>query len=249
MSAAKLTDTATQQPAATMSTATRDKYRVVSRPKTPIQDDEIRIASDGRLPRYVAYAARLFVDQGRKSVTIKATGNAIPLAISLAEIMKRRLPNLHQVSTIGDTTISEVYEPVEEGLEGQVHERDVPFIEIVLTVEVDSVNTSAIGYQKPIDQSLVKTMAVEDLVATRSRGGRGGYRSAGRRPVDSRRGRGGYRRGPSAGAPNGNDQDDAPTNPSGGAGRRRGGYSRGGYGRPAGGRGRPQPSPQQPPQQ
>lgn len=147
-----------------------DKYRAVPRPKTPIKDNEIRVASDGLVPRYVTYAARLFMEQEMKSITIKATGNAIPLAISVAEIVKRRFSNLHQLNVIGTTTISDVFEPVNGGLEGGVvHERDVPFIELTLTTNTELLDTAAAGYQKPIDQSLVKQMVAEDIIASRSR--------------------------------------------------------------------------------
>lgn len=147
----------------------RDKYRVVPREKTPIKDDEIRIASDGSMPRYVTYALQLFMRQGFKGITIKATGTAITVAITLAEIIKRRILNLHQVNTIGVTTISDTYEPLEEGLDQIVRERGVAFIEILLTTDASSVDASAPGYQPPIDQSLVKTVAVEDIATTRPR--------------------------------------------------------------------------------
>lgn len=153
---------------------TRDKYRVVPRPKTPIREDEIRITSEGRLPRYVTYAARLFTEQNKKTVTIKATGNAISGAITLAEIVKRRFANLHQLNTIGVTTVSDTFEPLEEGLDEVTRDRDVPFLEITLTMDVNEIDQKSPGYQAPIDQSLVKPMAVEEITA--HRGGRGGYR-------------------------------------------------------------------------
>lgn len=149
---------------------TRDKYRVAPRPKAPISADEIRITSDGRLPRYVTYAARLFTEQNKKSVTIKATGNAISGAITVAEIIKRRLANIHQVNAIGVNTISDTYEPLEEGLDEIVRDRDVPFLEITLTVDPETIDKNAVGYQEPIDQIHVKAMTVQDIVAPR--GGR-----------------------------------------------------------------------------
>lgn len=218
-----------------------DKYRVVPRAKTPIRDDEIRIASDGSVPRYVTYALQLFMRQARKGVTIKATGTAISVAITLAEIIKRRIPNLHQVNTIGVTTISDTFEPLEEGLEEVVRERVVAFIEILLTSDVSSVDVTAPGYQPPIDQSLVKTVTVEDIVATRSRGGRGGggyYRGGrgrgGARGRGSVRGRG-FRRNVGALAsqegdvPNGEPSAEEPAGRSGGA-RKRGGNEYAGRG-------------------
>lgn len=150
-------------------TTTRDKYRIVPRPKTPIREDEIRITSDGRVPRYVNYAARLFAEQKKKTVTIKATGNAISSAITLTEIVKRRFENLHQLNVIGMTTISDTYEPLEEGLDEVKRERDVPFIEITLTLEDETLDKKHYGYQEPVDQSLVKPMDVEQITAYRGK--------------------------------------------------------------------------------
>jgi len=169
-----------------------DKYQRVAREKEPTVEGEIRITSIGRVQSYVTYAARLFTEQERDTITIKATGNAIVRAVSLAEVLKRRFPNLHQLTKCGSTEINDEYEPLEEGLPKVNHARIVSFMEIILSREKASEDLPKDdpGYQAPIDQDLVQNYTAEETI--RGRGGRGRGRGRGRGgPVV--RGRGGFR--------------------------------------------------------
>ncbi len=47
-------------------------------------------------------------------------GRAINKTVTIAEIIKRRIPNLHQITEISSTDITDVYEPLEEGLDTYV---------------------------------------------------------------------------------------------------------------------------------
>lgn len=46
---------------------------------------------------YISHAQSLLTEKGASSITIKALGRAINKAITIAEILKRRVPGLHQV--------------------------------------------------------------------------------------------------------------------------------------------------------
>ena len=48
-------------------------------------------------------------------------GRAISKVVTVAEIIKRRKPDLHQITEIGSTTVVDEYEPTEEGLEKYVY--------------------------------------------------------------------------------------------------------------------------------
>jgi DNA-binding protein Alba len=60
-----------------------------------------------------------FVIKERKfsEIFLKAMGRAINKAVTIAEIVKRRVPNLHQITEISSTDITDVWEPLEEGLD------------------------------------------------------------------------------------------------------------------------------------
>eukprot|EP00923_Selenidium_pygospionis_P031269 GHVN01055460.1.p1 GENE.GHVN01055460.1~~GHVN01055460.1.p1 ORF type:complete len:373 (-),score=66.81 GHVN01055460.1:465-1583(-) len=171
-----------------------EKYRKVAREKAVIKEDEIRVTSQGRLQNYISYASKIFhetdPEKNNHRVVIKATGNAIARAVSLAEVLKRRIPGLHQETTCGSTTITDVYEPLEgtEGLEKVTQQRMVSSIELLLTKEVSEVNLSAPGYQEPLDPSLVQELSKEEFL-------RGPPREGGDRGRGRGRGRGGGYRG------------------------------------------------------
>ncbi|KAF8820223.1 alba 1 [Cardiosporidium cionae] len=223
-----------------------EKYRKVPRVKEPIQPDEIRIMSDGRIANYLNYAIRLFEEQKRTSLTIKATGNAIGRAISLAETIKRKFKGIHQITKCDWTVIMDVFEPIEEGLNEIKHERTVSFLEIKLSKEKLDENDP--GYQSPLDESLVTEFTEEEIEQSkngtlyRGRGrGRGnsgrGSRGSG---FHSRRWKGNKPQfdGHPPVESNGNWQNDAPRGGRGSfRGRRREGSRSGGRGGRPGGHG------------
>lgn len=51
-----------------------------------------------------------------QDITIRGMGRAISKAVTVAEIVKRRIVGLHQITSIDRVEINDVYEPTEEGL-------------------------------------------------------------------------------------------------------------------------------------
>merc|ERR1719204_2656341 len=148
-----------------------DKYRKVDKPRdeTAVMDDgEIRITAMGSVSAYVSRAAKVFNELEKQQVCIKASGNALTKAVTLAEVVKRRFKDLHQITTLGSTQIVDEYEPLEEGLDKVIDTRTVSVIEIRLSKE--PLDTSDKGYQPPIDQSLVTEFDPDQLSKARGRG-------------------------------------------------------------------------------
>lgn len=162
-----------------------EKYRRVRPAREPLGSDEIRVTAMGRVTSYVSYAGTLISDQKMRQLTIKASGNAIGQAIALAEQLKRRYKGLHQLNTCGNTTVSLVYEPIEEGLDEVTEERVVAFLEIKLSFDpLDKTNP---GYQPPLDDAAFQELKPATApVPPGPPRGRGGYRGG-------MRGRGGHR--------------------------------------------------------
>jgi len=158
-----------------------EKYTRVETSKLDesINKNEIRVTTQGKMRRYITYATNLLQDKNCEEITLKAMGKAINKTVAIAEIIKRRIPGLHQITEIDSTDIKETYTPNEEGLEQVETTRHVSSILISLfTREPD---TSSIGYQPPIPDTEVKT----------SPGGRSSFPRRSGRP----RGRGGRGRG------------------------------------------------------
>lgn len=209
-----------------------DKYRKKQKPRETSPPDEIRVTGMGRISGYVAYGNKLLTDQGKQTITIRATGKAMSTAVCAAEVIKRRVPGLHQLTTVGSTEMIDEYEPLEEGLEVVEEMRTLVFISIVLTKDESSVDKALPGYQPPLDESQMNEI---DPDSFRSRDNRWTRRSRGR-------GGGRYNNAAAGGQGQQGQQAAGPgqTGGGGGGGRGRGRRSGGGYrGRGRGTRDRP----------
>eukprot|EP00916_Digyalum_oweni_P006393 GHVL01010980.1.p1 GENE.GHVL01010980.1~~GHVL01010980.1.p1 ORF type:complete len:341 (+),score=81.57 GHVL01010980.1:31-1053(+) len=214
-----------------------DKYRRVIKHNLESPDEnEIRISATGFVQTYVSYAARLFNEQGKELIKIKATGTALYSAVTVTEIVKRRFKNLHQLTVCGSSDILDEFEPLEEGLDTVKKTRNVSYIEITLSKNND-LDTTHYGYQEPIPVSMVREYEPDEVQRGGRRGGRSGrgrsrgadeisqnddnYRGRGSQRGGTqgfRRPRGGYRGNNSRGAPRGEYRGGY------GGGRGRGGY-------------------------
>ncbi|URE29268.1 Alba [Musa troglodytarum] len=95
-----------------------DRYQKVEkpRPESVIKENEIRITSQGVVRNYVSYATSLLQETRVREIVLKAMGQAISKAVAIAEIIKKRNPGLYQDTTISSVSITDVWEPIEEGL-------------------------------------------------------------------------------------------------------------------------------------
>jgi DNA-binding protein Alba len=93
-----------------------DKYRRVekSRPAVPIGENEVRITAKGMPRNYVAYAITLVEEKGASDIILKAMGRAISKAVTVAEILKRRIPGLHQTTEISSADVNYIVGTSEE---------------------------------------------------------------------------------------------------------------------------------------
>ncbi|XP_044509875.1 uncharacterized protein LOC123228536 isoform X2 [Mangifera indica] len=148
-----------------------DRYQRVEKPKaeTPIDENEIRITSQGRMRSYITYALSLLQEKGSNEVVFKAMGRAINKTVTIVELIKRRIVGLHQNTAIGSTDITDIWEPLEEGLLPLETTRHVSMITITLSKK--ELNTSSVGYQPPLLDEQVKPSTEFDYDAEGSPGG------------------------------------------------------------------------------
>jgi DNA-binding protein len=73
-------------------------------------------------------------------------GKAINKAVTIAEILKRKLP-LHQITTLSSCEIVNVYEPLEEGLDMVVNQHYVSCLTITLSEDSSGIDVNDKGYQ------------------------------------------------------------------------------------------------------
>ncbi|RLN86978.1 hypothetical protein BBJ28_00016975 [Nothophytophthora sp. Chile5] len=199
-------------PDATTASSSRpamDKYRRVEKPRREeqaqhVEANEIRITQQGKVRNYISYANGLFAcrrfvwrfgqEKSERGVMLKAMGNAISKAVTVAEILKHRVAHLHQVTQISSIETVDVYEPLEEGLDRIETKRHIPGISIQLSL--DELDRDDPGYQSPIPVDQVSPSSFsyhDDREYRKSRGH--GKRASGRSG-----GRGGAALGPPASA-------------------------------------------------
>lgn len=108
----------------------------------------VRITQQGKPRNYISYAMGLF-SEGATTIVIKAMGRAINKAVTIAEILKRKMP-LHQLNALSSVEMVDVYEPVEEGLDIVTSRRYVSCMTITLSLSDHAVDATHPGYQPPL---------------------------------------------------------------------------------------------------
>ncbi|XP_059630475.1 uncharacterized protein LOC132273535 [Cornus florida] len=162
-----------------------DRYQRVEKPRTetPINENEIRITTQGRMRNYITYATTLLQEKGSNDIALKAMGRAINKTVMIAELIKRRIAGLHQNTLIGSTDFTDMWEPLEEGLLPLETTRHVSVITITLSNK--ELDTSSAGYQPPNLVDQVKPWTKNDYgegspsTRGRGRGSRGRGRGTG----------------------------------------------------------------------
>ncbi|KAG6432016.1 hypothetical protein SASPL_103589 [Salvia splendens] len=136
-----------------------DRYQKVEKPKieTPIDENEIRITSQGRMRSYITYAMTLLQEKGSDDIVFKAMGRAINKTVTIVELIKRRIVGLHQITAIQSTDITDTWEPLEEGLQILETTRKVSMVTITLSKK--ELDTKNVGYQQPIPEDQVKVLS------------------------------------------------------------------------------------------
>ena len=146
--------------------STQDKYyKIVSEEdKTTRPKNEIKVTLKTRgIAAYVRYALHMFLKENEESIIIKSAGNAANKGVTLAEVLRHRIPDLHQINRIAYNEIKEVWMPKEEGLDEVVDVKTIPVFEIKLTTKPTNQETKEPGYQKPLPSELVEKANLEDL--------------------------------------------------------------------------------------
>jgi len=159
---------------------TTDKYVKIKKASDTAPENEIRIRAVPRIGRYISYAASLLLEKKLDTVLIKASGNAAKSACQIAEILRHRIKDLHQVSALKTITVVDEYEPREEGLDRVSVERKLAVLEITLSLKSGVLDTNAPGYQAPLPADQVQEEELQSILAGRRGGapteGRGGRR-------------------------------------------------------------------------
>eukprot|EP00200_Dunaliella_tertiolecta_P005134 CAMPEP_0202339972 /NCGR_PEP_ID=MMETSP1126-20121109/1605_1 /ASSEMBLY_ACC=CAM_ASM_000457 /TAXON_ID=3047 /ORGANISM="Dunaliella tertiolecta, Strain CCMP1320" /LENGTH=324 /DNA_ID=CAMNT_0048930599 /DNA_START=843 /DNA_END=1819 /DNA_ORIENTATION=+ len=141
-----------------------DKYQRVRAPREDAgakAENEVRIMGGGRVRTYIQYALELLNEKGFSNVEFAAMGRAINMAVLCAEILKRRVHGLHQITELASLALVDVWEPKEEGLETIRVTRNASAIRIKLSMA--PLDTTHPGYQAPLPADQVQPIQEDEL--------------------------------------------------------------------------------------
>jgi DNA-binding protein len=126
-----------------------EKYKKVRAERDTVVDDIIRVNRKGPAGTFVDQVIARFNDQKAKEVTLSSLGAAISKTITIAEVVKHRIPGIHQVSEIKTILLDDAYEPLDEfksELQKITVSRKLTCFQIVLSFAAPK-NTNVAGYQ------------------------------------------------------------------------------------------------------
>ena len=77
--------------------------------------NELRVGPLRPTKTYISQAIDLFTDEKEKTVIVKGRGKAVSSVVNIAEVVKRRVKGIHQLTEMESTEVVDVYEPKEGG--------------------------------------------------------------------------------------------------------------------------------------
>ena len=113
-----------------------EKYRKVRAERDQVVDDVIRVNRKSPASTFVDQIIAKFNDKAQE-VTLSSLGAAISKTITIAEVIKHRIPGVHQVNEIKTIVLDDAYEPLEEfksELKNKTVERKLTCFQIVLSL-------------------------------------------------------------------------------------------------------------------
>lgn len=133
------------------------KYKKVRAERDVVEDTIIRVNRKTPATTFVDDIVARFVEKNAKEVTLSSLGAAISKTITIAEVVKHRVPGVHQLNEIKTIVLDDAYEPLadfKEELNNMTVERKLTCFQIVLSLQAPK-NSKVAGYQAPIPLSEV----------------------------------------------------------------------------------------------
>jgi DNA-binding protein Alba len=100
-----------------MSAPDKTKYRrVVKAEGEEASPLTVRVQAYGKIGSYVSAACAL-LDAPAGEVRVVGRGRAINRAVTVAEVLRRKVPGVHQCTALSSVKVTDEYTPLEVGLE------------------------------------------------------------------------------------------------------------------------------------
>lgn len=129
------------------------KYRKVETHPEKSADNEVRVSNAKSVRAYLTYVHGLFEEKKLDTIILRGTGYVIHKCLAVADLVRRRIKDLAQIVEFGTLEMSDMYEPLEEGLDKVTLKRKIPFITIKLSQK--PLDKAHPGYSDPLPASEV----------------------------------------------------------------------------------------------
>ena len=137
------------------------KYFRVPKKKEPLQENEVFITRRQDTINFLKYAIFLFEKRNLPYIKFKASGSAISSLVNLAEILKKIIPEIHQLNRVYTLKYEQDYEPKEKGLDHVTIVRNVPILEISFyKVLPENDVTNDYGYQPALSNEIFERVKI-----------------------------------------------------------------------------------------
>ncbi|XP_070565960.1 ribonuclease P protein subunit p25-like protein [Ptychodera flava] len=108
---------------------------------------QMRVLYGSKIWNLMGFALKKIKEEQVRKVVWNGSGHAVTKAVTCAEIMKRKVKNLHQNTQIYYKRVEDIWKPKLEGLDRLKVNRAIPAISI--TLSKDQLDKDAPGYQAP----------------------------------------------------------------------------------------------------
>uniref|UniRef100_A0A8C9XP17 Ribonuclease P and MRP subunit p25, b n=1 Tax=Sander lucioperca TaxID=283035 RepID=A0A8C9XP17_SANLU len=121
---------------------------------------EMRVKEGSKIRNLMGFAMAR-IGGGLRQVVFTGSGRAVTKTITCAEIMKRKVGSLHQLTKLQYKVVKEVWESSEGGTSEMTVHRTVPSISILLSK--DPLDPQEPGYQPPETLSLLNQPSLTEM--------------------------------------------------------------------------------------
>jgi len=135
-------------------------------PKLKIANSEpnqiINIKSTGSAKKYIAYGAKLLINEKFSQISLKASGNAINKALITADVLMNKIKGLARINEIKSEEIEDEYQEKNSEKEVIKIKKNLAILEIFLSNK-DTLDKSHYGYQPPLQNEKIKEFGTSFL--------------------------------------------------------------------------------------
>lgn len=122
----------------------------------------INIKSNGSTKKYIAYGAKLLINEKFSRISLKASGNAINKALITADVLMKKIKGLAQINEIKSEEIEDLYQEKNSDKEVIKIKKNLAIMEIILS-NSETLDKSHYGYQSPLQNDKIKEFGTSFL--------------------------------------------------------------------------------------